>query len=90
MAAIIAQRLKKQKYQLFLFGSRALRKAKKSSDYDLAILAEKPLRLATLAQIEQDFEALPMLQKIDLIDIRSASSNLKSQIFKYGRLLDER
>jgi len=89
MAAIVAKHLHKIKYRLFLFGSRARREHTVRSNYDLAISSQKPVPLSTLALIRGDLETLPLLQKIDLVDMKYASSSLKSQILKHGILLSE-
>ena len=44
----IYQRLDPQKYQLFLFGSRAIWKARKNSDYDIGILWDERVNFNTL------------------------------------------
>lgn len=76
-------------YQLLLFGSRAQGRNTNRSDYDLAILADAPLPLALMAQLRASLEDLPILQKVDLVDVRSASPEFAREIMGSGVLLDE-
>lgn len=59
------------------------------SDYDIALLASKSLPLTTLSRIRGDLETLPMLQKIDLVDLKGASRTLFKEVLRHGLLIDE-
>ena len=53
---IIFRFLNPKEYQIFIFGSRATRKAKKFSDYDIGIFGKKPVSFETLGLIDEAFE----------------------------------
>ena len=56
---ILVRHLANRHYRLCLFGSRVAGTATVRSDYDLAIQADAPLSLATLAALRADMEELP-------------------------------
>ncbi len=61
-----------QKYlpqaQVWAFGSRATRCAKKYSDLDLAVITQKPLDLSLLASLAEDFAQSDLPYKVDIVD----------------------
>lgn len=75
-------------YQLLLFGSRTQGRSTNRSDYDLAILADEPLPLTLMAQLRAALEDLPVLQKVDLVDVRSVSPEFAKEVMASGVLLD--
>jgi predicted nucleotidyltransferase len=84
----MASRLEGRRYHLYLFGSRALGARTPRSDYDLAIWAEPPLDLATLSQIREELEDLPILQRVDLVEL-SWAPGLREKVEREGILLGE-
>lgn len=71
---------------VYLFGSRASGQETAGSDFDIAVLADKPLGT------RQQFELAQALADrlgcdVDLIDLHSASTVLRSQIIGHGRAL---
>lgn len=86
----VARHLGRRQYRLYLFGSRAQGRATSRSDYDLGLLAEGPIELGVLARIQADLEELPILQTIDLVDLRTASPERVQSVLSKGKLLDER
>jgi len=84
----VRKRLKGRRYRLYLFGSRARKEAGPRSDYDLALLADPPLDLATLAELREALEDLPILQSLDLVEV-SLAPGLREAVEKEGILLDE-
>ena len=84
----MASRLEGRRYRLYLFGSRALGEHTPRSDYDLAIWAEPPLDLATLSQIREELEDLPILQRVDLVEL-SWAPGLREKVEREGILLGE-
>jgi uncharacterized protein len=73
---------------LYAFGSRAREDARPDSDYDLALLAERPLE--PLARWElQERIARALRANVDLVDLRTASTVLKVQVLKDGIVLEE-
>lgn len=86
----VARHLGNRHYRLWLFGSRAQGRATGRSDYDLGIMTEQPLDLATLSRIRADLEELPILQEIDLVDLTTAPADFVRQALQKSELLDER
>ncbi|HAR68661.1 nucleotidyltransferase [Thermus scotoductus] len=84
----VAELLKGRRYRLYLFGSRARKEASPRSDYDLALWADPPLDLATLARIREALEELPILQRIDLVEL-SWAPGLKKTVEEEGILIAE-
>lgn len=84
----VRTRLKGRRYRLYLFGSRARKEGSPRSDYDLALLADPPLDLATLAELREALEGLPILQPLDLVEL-SWAPGLKEVVKREGILLDE-
>ena len=55
--------------KVFLFGSRALGKAKDRSDFDLGVMGDEPMPLEDFYAVEDLFEALPTLYRVDWVDL---------------------
>jgi predicted nucleotidyltransferase len=75
---------------LYLFGSEATGHATTQSDIDIAILLPHNIALSSIERFELAQELASQLNKdIDLIDLRLASTVLRSQIISTGtRLLN--
>lgn len=54
--------------EVWAFGSRALFRAKKHSDLDLAILGEEALSLTALAALREAFDESDLPFRVDLVD----------------------
>jgi len=74
---IIFQFLNPKEYQVFIFGSRVIGKAKKYSDYDIGIFGKKPVPWHILSAIEEALEESDLPYKIDVVDFHSVASNFK-------------
>lgn len=90
IAAVVAHRMPSQPYRLFLFGSRAVGGATVRSDYDVGIWADHPIDLAVLSGIRGDLEDLPILQKVDLVDLGNVSPSFREAVLTTGRPLNDR
>jgi predicted nucleotidyltransferase len=68
--AIVRDLLKAQvpDREVWAFGSRALHRAKKHSDLDLAILGEDALSLTTLAALRDAFAESDLPFRVDVVD----------------------
>ena len=72
-----------------LFGSRARGSAAEGSDFDVAILSERPLALEELEAIAAELAAalgVPA-DKVDVVDLRAAPNELLYRVIRDGRLL---
>lgn len=74
---------------LILFGSRATDHARADSDWDVAVVADHALSLGELSMLSE--EAAQILDanedKIDIVDLWSASPLLQQFVAKEGKLL---
>ncbi len=86
----VAEHLPGISYRLYLFGSRVQGRASGRSDIDIGILAEHSLPLSTMARIREALEDIPILQRIDLVDLSAASPAFVKQALGTSELLDER
>ncbi len=67
--------------EVFLFGSRAQKRATPRSDYDIAIDCKKRVPIATMSRLRGALEELPIIQKIDIIDIYRTSEEFRKIAF---------
>jgi predicted nucleotidyltransferase len=65
--------------KIFLFGSRAAGQHTIRSDIDIGLESAVKIPLATLAQIREELEQLPILPKIDLVDFKRVSPEFARQ-----------
>ncbi len=75
---------------IIAFGSRVKGRATDKSDHDFGVLNEKPLSLSDRVDIGE-FIAKKLdinEDKIDLVDLRSASPLLKFEVARDGKLID--
>ena len=77
---IIFKNLDKNKFDVFLFGSRAIWNYKKKSDYDIWILGKKRLSFQELMKIKRQLDELPYL--IDLVDFNTVDKDFKEIALK--------
>ena len=66
--------------QFRIFGSRIYNTARPYSDLDVAIIDEKPIDLAKLSALEEDFANSSLPFKVDLIDWRRISPEFRVRI----------
>ena len=55
--------------QIILFGSRASGNSVNFSDYDIGLRAKEPIEPLTMARITSEVEELPILRKVDIVDL---------------------
>lgn len=67
---------------VFLFGSRATRKARERSDYDVGYRADHDLRPSRLAQLKEELEDLPIPSHVDLVNFQAVPDEFSRMVFK--------
>lgn len=80
---LVQQILKKlvPNYAVYAFGSRAKGDAcKPYSDLDLVVMSDKPLDLAVMAELIDDFDESDLVFKVDISDWASLSDEFKQCI----------
>jgi len=70
--------------KIYLFGSYSRGTEKRSSDIDVAIDVGKRLNLHERQFLWNLLDALPTLQKIDLVDMHAIPDNMRESILKNG------
>lgn len=66
---------------VLLFGSQASGKTHFASDFDVAVLAKKPIPLEKELKIQYEFVKIFKTDNVDVVDVRTASPLLLYQIF---------
>jgi predicted nucleotidyltransferase len=73
--------------RVVLFGSRAHGRARKHSDFDIGVVGDTPLPLADFYAIEDKFDSLPTLHKIDWVDFGRASEAFRRRALPGARVI---
>ncbi len=81
-AEITAKYLNPQKYKVFIFGSRVKGDNSLRSDIDVGILGDNAVPLVKMFKIREEFDNLPVLYKIDLVDFKVASEKFRKEALK--------
>ena len=66
--------------EVWAFGSRAKRSARKYSDLDLAVITQEPMSLAISAALADDFSESDLPFKVDVVDWATASESFREII----------
>ncbi len=77
-----------KKARVYLFGSRANRSYRKSSDIDLAVKSSE-ISPIILSHIREDLHESHIPYKVDLIDFNEVNESLKKEIQNEGILIWE-
>lgn len=67
-------------YEVRAFGSRVQQTAKKTSDLDLAVVADKPLDAARMADLREAFSQSALPFKVDIVDLAKISESFRHLI----------
>ena len=68
--------------RIFLFGSRAAGRGGSRSDFDLGIEAGEPLPPDVLDSVREQFETLPLLQKVDVVDFADVDDSFRELAYR--------
>jgi predicted nucleotidyltransferase len=74
---IVLKHIDIAKYEVFLFGSRAVGNPKFYSDIDVGIMGKEPLNSIQLAEIEHDLEESIVPFKVDIVDFCKVDEKFK-------------
>jgi predicted nucleotidyltransferase len=85
----IGKHLDLAKYQVFIFGSEAAKKASAGSDVDVGILGPEPLSGAVLDKIRTELESLRTLRQFDLVDFSRVDNSFKAVALQTIKMLNE-
>ncbi|MEK7495825.1 MAG: nucleotidyltransferase domain-containing protein [Patescibacteria group bacterium] len=75
---ILFKFLDPQKDKVFIFGSRAVGKARKFSDIDIGVKSERQISLSLLSDIEEAFEESNIPYTVDVVDFSAISKNFEN------------
>ncbi len=78
-----------QHHTVVLFGSRATGKARPRADFDVGVYGAEPLPLKAFFDIEDMFDALPTLYKIDWVDLNRVNEEFRRRAMGHVEVLYE-
>ncbi len=76
--------------RIFLFGSRASDRGTARSDVDLGIDLGHPIAPEVMVELRESFDALPVLQKVDLVDFSRVDPEFRRVALQDVVILHER
>lgn len=76
--------------RIFLFGSRAAGRGTSRSDVDIGIDLGHPIAPEMMAELQERFDALPVLQKVDLVDFAEVDPAFRRIALQAAVVLHER
>ncbi len=74
---IIFKYLPADKYNVFLFGSRASESHRKWSDFDIGVKGDSKIPQITLSKIEGELEESDIPYKVDVVDFSRVSGKFR-------------
>jgi len=80
---IVLKHIDIARYEVFLFGSRAVGNSKFYSDIDVGIMGKEPLNSIQLAEIEHDLEESIVPFKVDIVDFCKVDEKFKQVALQY-------
>lgn len=81
---LINRRLCRFGARIFLYGSRARGTAGRSSDVDVAVLAEQPLPLDLLSRLRDELEESSIRLPVEIMNLSEASPRLRQRVMQEG------
>lgn len=83
----LAQKYQKKGAKLFVFGSFAQLKNRKTSDLDLGVIWQKERSSHTFSELYSEVLDLPTIRKIDLVDTALIDEAFKASIMQHAVFL---
>ena len=74
---IVLDKIPKDKFNIFLFGSRARRKHRFAADIDIGVQGEIPLDQRVISTIKNEVDESIIPFKVDIIDFTDVSDDFK-------------
>ena len=81
---IASKCLRGQRARVFLFGSRAMGRALRGSDVDIAVLPIDPLEPGTLSRLREALEESSIPFAVDVVDLSRASESIRARVLAEG------
>lgn len=75
-------------YQVFYFGSRVTGYGDERSDIDVGIKGSQTINMVTMLKIKEEVENLPILYKIDIVDVNQSSPIFQKVALKNIELIN--
>lgn len=72
---------------MYLFGSWAQGRALSVSDLDIALDIGRPIKPAVIQKIADELEELPILRKVDILDLQAVDQEFRKRVLQQGELL---
>lgn len=86
---IVLRALEGTSAKVYLFGSFASGRQRRSSDIDVAIDARSPLPTGLLAAVSEELEESHVPYRVDLVDLAHTDSAFRERVLRTGRLWNE-
>ena len=81
---LVNERLRPYGARIFLYGSRAHGSARRSSDVDVAVLAEPALPVGILSRLREELEESSVRLPVEIMDLAQANPALRERVMREG------
>ena len=79
---VVFKHIPKNKYNIFLFGSRAREKHRFAADIDIGVQGKEPLEEDLIYKIKDEIEESIVPFKVDIIDFMTVTNKFKKEALK--------
>jgi len=86
---VVLKQLKGHRFQLYLFGSQAIKQAGRASDIDVGILPIVPLPRGLLSEIREELEESNIPYPVDLVDLSRTTPEFLQRIRQEGLIWND-
>ena len=86
---VILKQLKGYRFQLYLFGSHAIKRAGRASDIDVGILPIAPLPNGLLSEIREELEESHIPYPVDLVDLSRTTPEFLQHVRQEGLIWND-